>query len=243
VTRKIVFPLSPGRQPRRGYPSLVSEPTSDPKEFLEETLHHPCGWCGSGTWFRLRAATWAGTISFGVPGHDEREVVAALYQCGGCARASLFTYQAWDGYGGWGHALLRTFPKVVAQEMGDLPTEVEADRVEAWNSFHAGLHRAAILMARSALQRATRVLDQTFRGSLFQELDNLVATGVITKQLRENADEVRLSGNDVAHPEELGSVSEADAKDSMAFLDDFLETALAIPARQQKRRADREGKS
>lgn len=225
------------------YSAIVPEPESDPKEFLEEMVHHPCGWCGSGTWLRLRVATWAGKVSFGLPGRDEREVVAALYQCGGCAHASLFVYQAWDDYGGWGYALLHTFPQAVAREMGELPPEVEADRIEAWNSVYAGLYRAALLVARSALQRATRVLDGNFRGSLFDELDNLVTTGVITKQLRDNAHEVRLSGNDVAHPEELGSVSESDARDSLVFLDDFLETTFAIPARQKKRRADREGKS
>jgi hypothetical protein len=45
-----------------------------------------------------------------------------------------------------------------------------------------------------------------------------------------------LSGNDVAHPEELTDVTESDAKDSLDFLDDFLDSALAIPERQRRRK-------
>lgn len=119
-----------------------------------------------------------------------------------------------------------------------LPTDVDADRVEAWNCYHSGLHRAAILMARSSLQRAVRTLT-TFRGSLNAELDKLVEEGQITAQLRANADEVRLSGNDVAHPEEMTEVTEGDAKDSLTFLDDFLDTAIAIPERQRRRKQSR----
>ncbi|MEX1262715.1 MAG: DUF4145 domain-containing protein [Actinomycetota bacterium] len=124
--------------------------------------------------------------------------------------------------------------------MGLTNEEVEADRLEAWACHHAGQHRAAVLMARSALQRAVRVLDPKFRGKLPAELDNLVTTGVITGQLRKNADEVRLSGNDVAHPEELGAITAQDAEDSLIFLDDFLETTMAIPERQRLRQEERE---
>jgi len=115
-----------------------------------------------------------------------------------------------------------------------LPPDVDADRVEAWDSYHSGLYRAAILMARSSLQRAARTLT-AFRGSLNAELDKLVEEGSITAQLRANADEVRLSGNDVAHPEEMSEVTETDAKDSLIFLDDFLDSAVAIPERQRRR--------
>jgi glutamate-1-semialdehyde aminotransferase len=95
-------------------------------------------------------------------------------------------------------------------------------------------------MARSSLQRAVRTLT-TFRGSLNDELDKLVEEGRITAQLRANADEVRLSGNDVAHPEEMTEVTESDAKDSLTFLDDFLDSAIAIPERQRRRKAARDG--
>lgn len=78
-------------------------------------------------------------------------------------------------------------------------------------------------------------------GTLKSELDLLVDRGIITRQLRENADEVRLSGNVVAHPEELGEASDKDAEDSLVFLDNFVETTLAIPARQRRRREERSG--
>ena len=111
----------------------MSEPEDDPAEIIPETLSEQCGWCGRDAWFRLRAASWAGAISFSGSERDARDVIAAVYQCGGCARGSLFTFQAWSDYGGWGHARLEVFPSARARPMGDLPEEVEADRIEAWN--------------------------------------------------------------------------------------------------------------
>jgi hypothetical protein len=52
-----------------------------------------------------------------------------------------------------------------------------------------------------------------------------------------------LSGNDVAHPEEMEAVGRSDAEDSLAFLDDFIETTLAIPARQRARQALRQARN
>ena len=74
------------------------------------------------------------------------------------------------------------------------------------------------------------------KGSLYSELDLLAERGIITKHLRESADEVRALGNDVAHPEELGEITETDAKESLGFLDDFVETTIAVPTRVRKRR-------
>jgi hypothetical protein len=132
--------------------------------------------------------------------------------------------------------------------MPDLPNpDVEADRLEAWNCYLNDQFRAAVLMARTALQRAVRVLlagdgklKEEDRGSLSTELDLLRDRGIITAQLRKNADEVRLSGNDVAHPAEMGSVERSDAEDSLTFLNDFIETTLVIPARQRARQERRE---
>ncbi|HEX2051555.1 MAG TPA: DUF4145 domain-containing protein [Actinomycetota bacterium] len=166
--------------------------------------------------------------------------MAALYQCGGCKKASLLVYEVVGT--GYGHGTLyfeNQFPGPRAARNELLPIDVDGDRVEAWDCYFAGLNRAAILMARSSLQRAVRTLT-TFRGSLNAELDRLVEEGRITAQMRANADEVRLTGNDVAHPEELTEITETDAKDSLIFLDDFLDTALAIPERQRRRRDARE---
>jgi len=153
----------------------------------------------------------------------------------------MASFQAFIIGGSWRTHLLGNMVPVASPEpLQDLPhPEIEADRNEAWACHLSGQHKAAVIMARSALQRAVRVLNP-YRGSLNQELDNLAANGIITRQLRANADEVRLSGNDVAHPEELGEVTADDAEDSLTFLDDFIGTTLMIPERQRQRQARRE---
>ena len=228
-------------------------PTQDPVEVVDETLNHLCGWCGQSAWFRLRAAAWAGFHSIPTGrGLDYFPRLAAIYQCGGCQNASLLVWITYASSSRAGRRLGRlehTWPSGRALEMEDLPhAEVQADRLEAWNCFLQDQHRAAVLMARSALQRAVRALlahedgtvDEADKGTLFSELNLLVERAVITAQLRANADEVRISGNDAAHPEELGAVSREDAEDSLRFLDDFLETTMAVPARQRARRERRE---
>jgi hypothetical protein len=204
-------------------------------EIIPDPLDQRCGWCGQASWLRRRAAAQTGYISFGNP-NDQRPLIAGLYECSGCNKPSLAMFQAYV-VSGWRTSLLRVIPAAEAVEMGLPHPEMEADRVEAWACFHSGLYRAAVLKARSALQRAVRSLDP-FRGKLHPELDNLATNGVITQQLRANVDEVRLSGNDVAHPEELGGVTREDAEDSLTFLDDFLTTTIMTPERQRKRQQD-----
>lgn len=171
---------------------------------------------------------------------DYEPLVWALYECSGCNRVSMGIFSIYYSVGDWHFHDDGTFIPSARATPLDIPhPDVEADRMEAWASHHAGQHRAAVLMARSALQRSARVLDPSFRGSLNAELDNLVTTGVITNQLRANADEVRLLGNDAAHPEELGAVSDGDARESLEFLDDFIETTIVIPERQRRRAQER----
>lgn len=155
------------------------------------------------------AAVWAGTYSPPYSSPD-RPRLAGVYQCPGCTNASLAIWhvffaqysdpQLTDEY---------VWPTPQARELEDVADLLQVDRLEAWNAHLHGLNRAAILMARSALQRAARHLlteagVEQKRRPLEAELDLLVKEGVIIQQLRDNAEEVRLWGNDVAHPEEMG---------------------------------------
>ena len=205
-------------------------------DLLPDPLSNTCGRCGRDSWFGLRAAVWSGVWDLGLT--DARPLVAAIYNCPGCGQGSLFLFQTFMTLGEHHASLLEQAPTARAIELEGLPPEIQADRLEAINSYLNGQYKAAVLMGRSALQRAVRILDPT-RSSLNAELDNLADQGIITRQLRANADEVRLLGNDAAHPEELGSVTEDDAKDAIVFLNDFLQTTIVIPARQQARASAR----
>ena len=83
--------------------------------------------------------------------------------------------------------------------MDGLPQDIEADRLEAWSCFHADNFKAAIIMGRSAIQRATRSLDAN-GPNLNADLQFLRDEGVITEHVRSLGDAVRIAGNEAAHP-------------------------------------------
>src|SRR4029077_16846937 len=98
------------------------------------------------------------------------------------------------------------------------------------------------------LQLSVRTLNPAFKGRLQTEVDRLVEGGIITRQLGKNAHELRILANETAHPQERETdaadwvsldVEKADAEEALIFMDDFLETALAVPARQARREAER----
>jgi hypothetical protein len=122
--------------------------------------------------------------------------------------------------------------------MDGLPDEIQRDHREAWSCFYGGDYRASVIMARAAVQRAVRSLEGT-GGTLHAEIQDLATRGVITEFLRGWADEVRLGGNDAAHPEDLGEVTPDDAAECLRFMDAFLEHSIALPAAHEARKAAR----
>jgi glutamate-1-semialdehyde aminotransferase len=122
--------------------------------------------------------------------------------------------------------------------MEGLPPEIQADRDEAWSCFYGSDFRAAVIMGRAAIQRAVRRLDADAAG-LKAELNDLLNKGVITKSLKEWADEVRIAGDEAAHPEDLGAVNRDEAHESLTFMDAFLDHAIALPAKRDARKAAR----
>jgi hypothetical protein len=127
-------------------------------------------------------------------------------------------------------------PRAVAND--DLPEGIREEHKEARDCLHGGQLKASMLMARAALQHACRSLGANGR-NLKDELDSLEESGVITRDLRAFADEVRLLGNDVAHPEDIMVVTKQEAEELLEYLDGFLQTTLVLPAKAKRRAAGR----
>lgn len=124
--------------------------------------------------------------------------------------------------------------------MSDVPSEIESDRYEAWECYISGCYKSSAIMARAALQRAVRTLKAEGKG-LFEEIEDLKKKGVITQQLADFAHEVRITGNDIAHPHEMTNVNEKEIIESLEFLDGFLETVFVLPSVAERRKKAREG--
>ena len=62
---------------------------------------------------------------------------------------------------------------------------------------------------------------------------------LITDELRDYGNEVRIAGNEAAHPEDIGDVTQEEAAESLDFMNDFLRYAVAMPERRKARQAAR----
>lgn len=204
-----------------------------------------CGWC--------RRDVEANRISAPVE-VDRRDqprgaaivVVGALHVCprSACRKPSLvFTeFHTTSGDVLGVPSVAGQLPRGTATEMEGLSEAVESVRAEAWSCHYGGDYRAALVMGRAAVQRAVRTLGGEGR-DLYKEIDDLRQKGIVTEELKEWAHEVRLSAREAAHPDELGEVSAEDALESLRFMDDFLQFAIALPEARKARQAARKATS
>jgi len=188
-----------------------------------------CGWCGKESWLELSAER-SGLVATGAD-------AAGIYRCGGCGFPSMVMWHWKDFEERWTRFLVLPSPRAVAND--DLPAGIREEHREAHDCLNGGQHKASMLMARAALQHTCRTLGAAGTG-LKAELDDLVEKGVITRDLRAFADEVRLLGNDVAHPpEDIMVVEQDEAEELLEYLDGFLQTTLVLPAKARRRAKER----
>lgn len=110
---------------------------------------------------------------------------------------------------------------------------IKKDFEEAILCFSAGAHRAAAVMARRALQGICLDKGAEESDKLEKQIDWLFEQRVITKELKDWAHEVRLVGNNAAHPkkpDEDHPISKEDADDILQLLDQFCQVLYVAPA-------------
>jgi hypothetical protein len=124
---------------------------------------------------------------------------------------------------------------VAAPPLPDVPEEVAADAREAHRCLSVQAFRAAVVMARRAMQSAAYDKGAP-EDNLVAQIDWLEEQRVITPLMKEVAHTIRLAGNAGAHPDRDGlrDVGEAEARAVIDFLDDFLKYVYEIPARVAK---------
>jgi hypothetical protein len=213
---------------------------------IPESVGTTCGWCGTGVEM-TRVGTTGGVVSdlgHG-PGGTQTAVLADLFVCPrpDCREPSLVFFKGryiWSlGTGDMSADRLFQLPRGTARKMEDLPEPIERDRIEAWSCYYGGDIRAAVIMGRAAIQRAARHLKAEGAG-LKAEVRDLQSKGVITLELKKWADEVRIAGDDAAHPGELGEIDADEAKESLEFMDEFLQHSVAMPQRRRRREKERQ---
>jgi len=133
-------------------------------------------------------------------------------------------------------------PKLVDSR---IPASIKNDFEEALECFSLSAFRSAGVMSRRALQCCCLDKGANENQRLVDQIEWLFTQGVLTKDLKDWAHEVRLTGNDAAHPQKPGEdtlVTEEDAKDILELLEQFTNVLYVAPAIAEERRKFREQK-
>ena len=116
---------------------------------------------------------------------------------------------------------------------------IKDDFIESRRCFSIGAFRASAVMARRALQSICLDKGAKVSDKLEKQIDWLFAQGIITKDLKNWAHEVRLVGNDAAHPkkpDEDTPVTQQEAEDILNLLDQFCQVLYVAPSIAEERR-------
>jgi hypothetical protein len=160
-------------------------------------------------------------------------------KCGNCAGYVMALWSESAEFGGGGLIGYRVLPWPIAKPEPREHWPAEIKRL--WPQAHSSLQQenwdAAVVIARSALQAALR--DYKAEGkSLFDEVSNLAAKGLLPPVMKEWANELRVLGNESAHPE-VGKTGPTarDAKDAIEFLDFLIQYLYDLPKQINEYRA------
>lgn len=160
-------------------------------------------------------------------------------ECNSCNQMFLVQRQT-NGY------LLETFPNQLPKPIDEkTPEFLIKDLKEAYDCFSVSAYRATAVLARRALQKCCIEKGAPDK-KLIEQVQWLLDNQIITKDLKEWAEEVRLTGNDCAHPpkkiEEEMIVPKDDAEDILLLLEKFVDVLYIAPQIAQERRDAREQK-
>lgn len=184
-------------------------------------------------------------------GRDDKWFADAAYTCDGCGRMSVVTWLTshdlddhWlseYGHDGgpqeyedarWsppqGHT--RTFP--------DVRDDIAAVAVEAWTCHTVGAHRGACALARAVVEATAKAKGHT-SGNLVAKIDAMASAGLIRQAVADQAHEVRLVGNDVAHGDLGTAVTSEEAEEVLELMGEVLNEVFQAPARRDRLRAQR----
>lgn len=159
----------------------------------------------------------------------------SIWQCDHCGKLILFIEQD--------NKTVDQYPKKVPIIDESVPSRVAEDYVEAIKCFDIGANRASVVMCRRALQNSV-IEKGAKKGKLFDQIDELYDNQIITKDIKDWAHEIRLTGNVGAHPDEDGleDVTPEDAKELLKFMEEYLNYVYIMPAKVAAKRARKKEK-
>lgn len=165
-------------------------------------------------------------------------------RCGNCAGYVMVLWSASE-YGSPFHSLYQyrvlPWPSRLDEYPEHWPEVIGRYWLQAHRSIRDENWDAAATMVRSALQVALRD-HEAVGGSLRAEIDDLAEKGRLPPVMKEWAHELRLLGNEAAHPHENQEAPDPqDVRDACEFLDFLVNYLYNLPHEIEQYRARREG--
>jgi hypothetical protein len=114
----------------------------------------------------------------------------------------------------------------------DIPEPIKSNFEEANLCFSVRAYRASTAMCQIALEAVWRNLD-------IPDLKSLEEKGLISKTLKQRADEIRLWGNVVKHEEITEPITNEDCEQLIAYLNSIIERVFIEPKRFERLKGKR----
>lgn len=158
-------------------------------------------------------------------------------QCNHCNELILFIYAKKNNQ--W--ELVDQYPKRIPKLHESIPDNVGRDYVEAIKCFDVGANKASVVMCRRALQNSI-IEKGAKKDRLVDQIDELYQNQIITKDIKDWAHEIRLTGNIGAHPDEDGleDVTQKDADELLKFMEEHLNYVYVMPSIVAEKRAKKD---
>jgi hypothetical protein len=122
-----------------------------------------------------------------------------------------------------------------------IPEAVKNDFDEALLCLSVGAVRGAAILARRAVQTICKDQGAT-KKDLKDKIDELFEKNIVTASLKDWGHEVRIVGNDAAHPNDV-DVTLEDAEEIIDLLESLCEVLYVAPAKAAHRKSIREQKT
>ncbi len=168
------------------------------------------------------------------------QTICDAAQCEACKGFVLVVGQRNLSLGNAGYNLKDFFPLGRPNDHCDpsIPGNIADDFKEALRCRWTKGHKATVTMCRRAIQASCLEKGADKKKKLTAQIDELATKGVITQPLKEFAHEVRLEGNDGAHPDSDGleNVQPKDADDIIEFTREYLHHVYVMPAKLAARK-------
>jgi hypothetical protein len=193
-----------------------------------------CPHCGDKSYFKPITAAYSEV-------HQYFQTLCNAVQCEACKNFALVVGTRNQTLGNVPFTLKALYPLGRPNDnvAPAVPKEIAEDFQEALRCRWVEAYKATVTMCRRSIQTSCLAQGADKKKKLVGQIDELAAKGLITGPLKQFAHEVRLEGNDGAHPDPDGleDVTAKDADDIIEFTREYLHHVYVMPAKLAARKS------